>query len=75
MTLLLVSIVWLAINVALTQLIKPQLFHTAEFWLLQVDPHTSYTYTSEHVKGIKKYLAFRFERHCPNTQSKSLVTN
>lgn len=36
MTLLLVTIAWLAVNVGLTLLVKPSLFRHAEFWLLQV---------------------------------------
>ena len=36
MTLLVVTVVWLMVNLGLTAWIKPSLFNRGEFWLLQV---------------------------------------
>ncbi|CBJ34022.1 conserved unknown protein [Ectocarpus siliculosus] len=36
MTLVQVTVAWLAVNIGLTLWIKPTLFHNAEFWVLQV---------------------------------------
>lgn len=37
MTLLVVTVVWLMMNVGLTFILKPEIFQNVEFWALQVD--------------------------------------
>lgn len=37
MTLLVVTAVWLMMNVGLTFILKPDIFHNIEFWALQVN--------------------------------------